>query len=188
LHYFPQLRIIGNVNTTAPTRTSLPETGGVRRRRYQGAAEVLWIALLLLLTLHFVALRINSRYLPHGDQGSWMSVAAELSKGNGFSTRWLEHAFLKPYALPRPDDYRYPGLVVLLAAAFKLSGTNYPVALWTVAALFIAFGLAFYLVVRRTWGVRVACAALPLVYFSLLQLMYATEVYSTSRILRHGGP
>jgi hypothetical protein len=147
-------------------------------RRFRTAAEILWVAVVLLLSLHFGKERIASRHLPHGDEGSWMSVAAELSRGNGFTTRWLEHGFLKPYDLPRPDDYRYPGLSLLLAASFSVFGTSYTVGLWTVFLTLIAFGLAFYAVARRTWGVRVASASLPIVCFSLLQLMYLTEVYT----------
>jgi hypothetical protein len=141
-------------------------------------AEAAWFLLLLIISLHFLAERIDTRSIPHGDEGSWMSVAAELSNGNGFTTRWLEHGFLKPYTLPRPDDYRYPALSLLLAAAFTVIGTSYTVALWCVALVFLLFGSAVYLVVKKRFGTRTACATLPLVYCSLLQLMYASEVYS----------
>jgi hypothetical protein len=157
---------------------SVSGNGQARYRRCIPAAETLWFLLLLLLSLHFIEQRIDTRVIPHGDEGSWMSVAAEFSKGNGFTTRWLEFGFLKPYELPRPDDYRYPGLTLLLGFAFKLFGAGYSVALWCVALLFMIFGLTFYFVVRRRFGVRTACATLPLVYLSLLQIMYASEVYS----------
>jgi 4-amino-4-deoxy-L-arabinose transferase-like glycosyltransferase len=157
---------------------SASKNGQARYRRINRIAETLWFLLLLLLSLHFVKERIDTRAIPHGDEGSWMSVAAEFSKGNGFTTRWLEFSFLKPYELPRPDDYRYPGLTLLLGLAFKLFGAGYTAALWCVAVLFMIFGLAVYLVVRQRFGIRTACATLPLVYLSLLQIMYASEVYS----------
>jgi hypothetical protein len=141
-------------------------------------AEMLWFLILLLLSIHFIEERIDTRTVPHGDEGSWMSIAAEFSKGNGFTTRWLEFSFLKPYEIPRPDDYRYPGLTIVLAGAFKLFGASYTVALWCVAILFMIFGLTVYLVVRQRFGIRTACATLPLVFLSLLQIMYASEVYS----------
>jgi hypothetical protein len=150
----------------------------IRRRLSPAIAEVVFVLLCALLAWHFVSERSAAKALPAGDEGSWMSVAAELSKGNGFTTRWLEHAFLTPYTLPRPDDYRYPGLTCLLAVAFRLAGTSYATALGLVGVLLLLFGIAVYLVVRRAFGRRTACATLPLVYFSLLQLMYGAEVYT----------
>ncbi|MBN2036317.1 MAG: glycosyltransferase family 39 protein [Chitinispirillaceae bacterium] len=140
--------------------------------------ELSWMVCVCVLALHFVSIRIDSRTIPHGDEGSWMSVAAELSRGNGFTTRWLEYPFLEPFELPRPDDFRYPGLVTLLAAAFALFGTTYTVALHLVAGVFFCFILACYAVIRRSFGARTACATLPLLCFSPLRLMYASEVYS----------
>jgi hypothetical protein len=140
--------------------------------------EVFYCALLAGMAYHLVAERIDHKTLPHGDEGSWMAAATELSYGNGFSTRWLEHGFLKPYALPRPDDYRYPGLVCLLAVAFLIFGCSYTTALTVVGCTFLLFGLAVYFVVRKAYGRKCAAAVLPLVYFSLLQLMYSTEVYT----------
>lgn len=160
---------------------SLTTASPVRKRsgvRIAAIAEIVWILLLMLIAVHFLAERIAVRSIPHGDEGSWLSVAAEFSQGNGFTTRWLEHGFLKPYALPRPDDFRFPGLVCILAGAFKLFGIGYPVALWTVALIFLVFGLVVYGIVRRVSGATVACATLPLVYFSPLHYIYATEVYS----------
>ena len=173
----PKWRILCIVATT-PKPCSVSVYGQACYRRRIHAAETFWFLIILLLSLHFVKERIDTRAIPHGDEGSWMSIAAEFSKGNGFTTRWLEFGFLKPYELPRPDDYRYPGLTLLLGLAFKLFGAGYTAALWCVAVLFMIFGLTVYLVVRAHFGIRTACATLPLVYLSLLQIMYASEVYS----------
>jgi hypothetical protein len=140
--------------------------------------EAVYCALLVAAAWHLVGERIDQRALPRGDEGSWMAAAAELSNGNGFTTRWLEHGFLKPYTLPRPDDYRYPGLVCILAGAFLVFGCSYTTALRVVGCTFLLFGLAVFGVTRRAFGRRTAVAVLPLVYFSLLQLMYNTEVYT----------
>ena len=80
--------------------------------------------LALALGFHFLALRIRTAGPPSGDEGSWIAVAAEFAHGRGFTTRWLECPFLVPYALPRPDDFRYPGLVSLLALAFRAFGID----------------------------------------------------------------
>jgi hypothetical protein len=174
---YPKWRILCTV-TTPPEAKAASRYSAASYRRFLPLAEALWFLLLMLLSLHCIEERIDTRAIPHGDEGSWMSIAAECSKGNGFTTRWLEFAFLKPFELPRPDDYRYPALTLLLALAFKLFGVSYTVGLWCVAALFMVFGLSVYLVVRRRFGIRTACAVLPLVYLSLLQIMYASEVYS----------
>lgn len=147
---------------------------------WQIVLEVLYCTILVAVAWHLVGERIDHRAFPHGDEGSWMAAAAELSHGNGFTTRWLEHGFLKPYALPRPDDYRYPGLVGILAGAFLIFGCSYTTALWAVGCIFLLFGLSVYSVVRRAFGRRTAITVLPLIYFSLLQLMYSTEVYTES--------
>lgn len=146
--------------------------------KFSFVAECVYILLITAIAIHFLTERIACKNMPHGDEGSWMSVASELSKGNGYTTRWLEFSFLKPYDVPRPDDYRYPGLVGLLALCFKLFGTTYAVAHSLTGVLFILFGFFVYAVVKKKHGVRTACATLPLVYFSLLQLMYNSEVYT----------
>ena len=106
-----------------------------------------------------------------------MSVAAELSRGNGFTTRWLEHPFLTPYAVPRPDDYRYPVFSMLLAQSFRLFGITYKVALWATALIFILFCISVYIVVKYIYGIRTAAVTLALTAFSLLQIEYASQVY-----------
>ncbi|MCU0609086.1 MAG: glycosyltransferase family 39 protein [Chitinispirillaceae bacterium] len=150
----------------------------MNRKKWLLLLECVVLLLLVGIAVHLLEERIASKSFPRGDEGSWMAVAAELSRGNGFTTRWLEHSFLKPYALPRPDDYRYPAFVCLLAAAFFLFGTNYAVAHALAAAIFIFFGLAAYTVIRRYFGRQTALATLPLIYFSLLQLLWASEVYT----------
>ena len=57
--------------------------------------EVVLVIAVLLLSIHFHARDIRHRVLPGGDEGSWMAVASQLEAGEGFSTRWLEHPFLK---------------------------------------------------------------------------------------------
>ena len=93
------------------------------------ASKYILIFIILLISFHFIRERVNYAGIPSGDEGSWMAVAAELSRGNGFTTRWLEWHFQKPYILPRPDDYRYPALVSILAVNFRLFGISYTTAL-----------------------------------------------------------
>jgi hypothetical protein len=139
-------------------------------------AEGCVVAALLCLSFHFVNERIHCPAQPAGDEGSWMSAAAELSRGHGFSTNWLEHAFLVPATLPRPDDYRYPALVTILASAFFLFGVSYIVALWTVGLLFVTFEALFYLVVRRVFGPQASVLSLVVFVTSLHQLQWNTIV------------
>ena len=68
--------------------------------------EALGIAVILLMSFHLVSERIVHAEFPGGDQGSWMSVAAQVSRGEGFTTRWLEYPFLQRAALPRPRSCR----------------------------------------------------------------------------------
>ncbi len=152
--------------------------GGRRARRATFIAETACLILLGFIAWHLIDERARWKSFPQGDEGSWMAVAAELSKGNGFTTRWLEHAFLTPYSVPRPDDYRYPAFTCLLAAAFKIWGTDYATAHRLVAALFLLFALSVYLTVRRQFGRYTALATVTLTCFSLLQLMYCSEVYT----------
>lgn len=140
--------------------------------------QVLFILSLLGISFHFLSERVNHRSFPSGDEGSWLSVAAEASRGHGFITRWLEHPFLTPYALPRPDDYRYPGLVACLAIGFKLFGISYDTALGVVTFLFSIYALLVYLVSRKFFGIRVACVTMACTVFSLLQLYWNSIVYT----------
>jgi hypothetical protein len=141
-------------------------------------ASIIVPAILILLSSHFLAERIAQQSFPTGDEGSWMAVAAQLASGNGFTTRWLEHPFLAPYALPRPDDYRYPGLSLALAASFKLFGASYRVALWCIAAIFLLFVILYYFAMWRQWGLTTAILASLLLVFSLLQLHWNSKVYT----------
>ena len=150
------------------------------RERILQYAEILFVITILCVSFHFLQIRINSRVIPYGDEGSWMSVGAELSRGNGFTTRWLEHPFLTPYAVPRPDDYRYPAFSLLLAQSFRLFGITYKVALWATAVTFILFCISVYIVVRYKYGIRTAAVTLALTAFSLLQIEYASQVYCES--------
>ena len=142
------------------------------------AAEMLFIAGVLFSGFHFLQQRIALRLIPSGDEGSWMAVAAELARGNGFTTRWLEHSFLTPYTLPRPDDYRYPGLTIILSLAFRLFGISYETALQVIAALFLLFCLAVYILCRYHFGMRTAGITLCVTIVSLLHLQYNSAVYT----------
>lgn len=73
--------------------------------------ETAFILLVLAISFHLIQERIEHARFPGGDEGSWMSVAAQVSRGEGYTTWWYEHPFLKPATLPRHDDYRYPRLV-----------------------------------------------------------------------------
>jgi hypothetical protein len=144
-------------------------------------AYILEVAALLFIAVvsyHLVSERITHARFPGGDEGSWMSVAAQLTRGEGFTTRWLEHPFLKPTTLPRPDDFRYPGLVVPLALAFKVFGISYSTALSTVAFVFFMYLTALYLVCRKAFGRKTALLTLLVSSISLLQLSWNTIVYS----------
>jgi hypothetical protein len=142
------------------------------------AWEATGAALALLAGFHFLALRVRAGGLPAGDEGSWLSVAAELARGHGFTTRWLEAHFLVPYTLPRPDDFRYPALTSLLALVFRLAGYSVEAARWTVTAVFLAFAAATWAVSRAAFGRWAGLAALWLTVCSLLQLQWNAAVYT----------
>lgn len=136
------------------------------------------VALAIALGIHFLALRIRAGGLPGGDEGSWISAAAELSRGRGFTTRWLEAHFLTPYVIPRPDDFRYPFFTSLLALAFKVFGLSVETARWTAAAAFTGFALMVWRACRSAFGPWTAMAALWLTVTSLLQLAWNSVVYT----------
>lgn len=140
--------------------------------------EVFYLILLLLISAHLLFERIDHRTIPSGDEGSWMAVSAELSRGHGFTTRWLEHPFLTPYQIPRPDDYRYPALTIIIAAVFKTAGISYDNGLYTVAVIFLVFLLSSYLTIRFIYGRITAAVSTSLMSISLLQLLYNSNVYS----------
>jgi hypothetical protein len=150
----------------------LPE---IRIKHY---AEAIAVAGLLIIQFHFLSERIDHCSLPSGDEGSWMSVAAQLCRGEGFTTRWLEFPFQKPYCLPRPDDYRYPALTMVLSLTFKLFGISFCTALWTVAAIAMLWAMAVFLVCRTCFGSKTALLTMMLLIFSLLQLEWTTHVYT----------
>jgi hypothetical protein len=142
------------------------------------AAEILILAVIMIGSLYLISIRINHRCFPGGDEGSWMSVAAQLCRGEGFTTRWYEHPIQKYPLLPRPEDFRYPGLSLILASAFSIAGISYAVALWSVAILFILFLILFYLIIRKLHGPPAAILCILVTAFSLLQLEWNSVVYS----------
>ena len=139
--------------------------------------ECVCVAALLCIGFHFVSERIAHRGLPSGDEGSWLSVSARFCQGRGFSTNWLEFQFQKPYVLPRPDDFRYPGLTVVLASVFTCAGISYAAALKTCGALFLCFCGGAYFFVRKVFGRATAVLTLCAMVFSLHQLQWNTIVY-----------
>ncbi len=141
-------------------------------------ASVCALVGVLFISYHLISQRINHADFPGGDQGSWMSVAAQLSRGEGFTTRWLEHPFLRPLTLPRPDDFRYPGLALPLACSFAVFGVSYKTALWTVAVVFFIFLLVLFLVCRQAFNGKTAIVAVAVTAVSLLQLQWNSIVYS----------
>lgn len=140
--------------------------------------ECVFVTAILLAGFHCIAERIDLRTMPSGDEGSWLSVAAELSRGHGFSTHWLEYQFQKPYALPRPDDFRYPALTLLLAAVFRVTGVSYTAALWTCAGIFLCFCAAVYGTVQKAFGPATALLTLCATALSLNQLQWNSVVYA----------
>ena len=140
--------------------------------------EAVYVGIVLLLTFFLLRQRIEHREFPSGDEGSWMGVAAQLERGEGFTTRWYEHPYLDHQLLPRPDDYRYPGLTLPLAAMFRLFGTSYAVALYTVAVLQLLFLFLLFMITRRLYGSAVGCSTLAVTALSLLQLEWNSAVYS----------
>ncbi len=146
--------------------------------RWLKGTEILAVIAVLGWGLYFVWLRFSHYGLPHGDEGSWMSVAVELARGNGFTTRWLENHWLTPYSLPRPDDFRYPGLTLLLASAFWITGPSLNAAFTVITLVYFGFALSVFFLVRRLYGRYTALGSLLLTLFSLHQLHWNTLVYS----------
>lgn len=140
--------------------------------------EAVYVCIVLLQAFFLLQQRIEHREFPSGDEGSWMGVAAQLGRGEGFTTRWFEHPYLNHPLLPRPDDYRYPGLTLPLAAMFRLFGPSYGVALYTVAVLQLLFLFLLYRITRRLYGAFVGCTTLTVAALSLLQLEWNSAVYS----------
>jgi len=142
------------------------------------AAHAGALIVILLIAQHLLSERIQQRTFPDGDEGSWMAVASQLAKGEGFTTRWLEHPFLVPYALPRPDDFRYPALTLSLAAGFRIEGLSYQTGLWVIELIFMLFLAALFILIRQRFDAATAIIAGLLAAFSLLQLYWNTQVYT----------
>jgi hypothetical protein len=140
--------------------------------------EIISFSLVLLVSFHLVFERLRCAQFPGGDEGSWMSAAAQVARGDGFTTRWLEMPFLKPTALPRPDDFRFPGLVFLLALSFKVFGISYATALWTAAGIYFIFICVVFFACRQAFGRLAAIITMAITSLSLLQLQWNTIVYS----------
>lgn len=158
----------------------IPAPQPLMKGKRLSAGEALGAALALAVGAWLLALRIRGGGLPTGDEGSWIAVAAELADGKGFTTRWLEAPFLVPYAIPRPDDFRYPFLVSLLALDFRIFGASVETARWTVAALQLAFATAAWGVCRAAFGRWAALACLWIMVTSLLQLEWGAAAYTES--------
>jgi hypothetical protein len=138
------------------------------------------IALLVPLgfAMHCLWLRFHAMQFPSGDEGSWLAVAAQWSRGEGFTTRWLEHHWQLPYALPRPDDFRYPGLTLIIGSAFRIFGISYAVALCVIASIFLTFIASVFVSLRGRLGFWSAFGAACLTAASPLQLQWNSAVYT----------
>jgi len=141
-------------------------------------AEITCVLIIIAVSYTFLTMRTDHACFPSGDEGSWMSVASQLARGEGFTTRWYEHPFLTHPMLPRPDDFRYPGLTLALAAAFTAAGTSYATALHTTTVIFILFLLTLYIIIRKRYGITTALTTVSATVFSLLQLHWNAAVYS----------
>jgi len=138
------------------------------------------VSFIIGISLYLQIQRISYRTLPGGDESSWMSVASELIKGNGFFTRSLEFHWLEQYTLPRPEDFRFPAFTLTLAGAFKIFGVSYLVALLTVVFLNLSFEILFFITIRKIFGNATALFGLVVTVFSPIQLMYNTFVLTES--------
>jgi hypothetical protein len=159
-------------------RKSAASASNARNKIIRLVPELLVLIAIELLAFHLASERINARQFPQGDEGSWMMVASQVAHGQGFTTRWLEHPFLTPTVLPRPDDFRYPGLTLILAAAFSLFGISYATALWAVLGIFLVFLLVVYAASRAAFGRGAAILTMLVSAVSLLQLYWNTQVYT----------
>ncbi len=142
--------------------------------RFHAIGLVLVIALAAFLRIGY----IQHPHLPGGDEPSWMSVAAQLAQGQGFTTRWLEHLFLQPQTLPRPDDFRFPGFTLILTIAFGLFGISYKTALY--AQLFIGLFslLALYYLIKKLFNKDCALLTVFFSAISLYQIHLGSRVYA----------
>lgn len=162
----------------APTLDPTGRKGGTPKGFLSGRrVEAAGLLLCLALAAGLLAQRVASGPLPSGDEGSWLSAAASLAAGEGFVTRWLEFHYLEPYALPRPDDMRYPVLTGVLALGIKAFGPSFVVARALVAGIFLAFLAAAWWAVRLRYGGAPAFLTAFLTALSPLQLEWASAVY-----------
>lgn len=140
--------------------------------------EISAVLIIVITGWWLLGLRTATHQFPSNDDGSWMSVAAQLSRGEGFTTCWYENPFLEHEHLPRPEDTRYPGLSLILAAAFSIAGLSYSTALNTTTAIFLVFLLLFYFTIRKRYGKVTALTSLAVTTFSLMQLYWNSFVFT----------
>lgn len=124
--------------------------------------------------------RVQFPGVPGGDEPSWMNVAAQVARGEGFTTRWLEHLFLSHQELPRPEDHRFPAYTAILAAAFKTFGISYQVAQYTQLLIAMLSMVMLYVLVSRAWGKACGLCTLFFTAISLEQIKWGSLVYSES--------
>jgi len=158
------------------TRSPVPKP--LPRKSFNVIYRIALVAMPLLFAAYALHLRHQSMDLPQGDEGSWMAVATQFSEGKGYTTMWLEHHWLKPYSIPRPDDFRYPGLTTVLGIAFYLGHPSVALGRNVVAALFLLFALSVFLVIRRHFGFKPALLTLWLTCVSLFQHSWNAAVYT----------
>jgi hypothetical protein len=137
---------------------------------------------LLAIALFAFALRLDliaARSMPGGDEGSWMQVASNVARGDGFVSRVKEHFFTGANdAVRHPEDCRHPFFAGLLAVVFSLAGFTFKNALLVVAGLgMLQAGLVF-LLTRSLWNTTVALIAVALVLMSPFHLAMSTSVYA----------
>lgn len=134
----------------------------------------------LLLAGAFLAVRVAAAPFPSGDEGSWLSAAASLARGEGMTTRWLEYHWMEPYAVPRPDDMRYPVLTALLAIGMKVVGPSLLAMRGLIACVHLAFLAGVWQASRLRFGALPALLAAIAMALSPLQYEWSALVYCES--------
>lgn len=148
--------------------------GPTRRAEALALAGILLVG--LLVQVHFA----RAHSLPYGDEGHFLEIANNLIEGRGFVSRLKHHFYPFNDGVEHPDDTRQPGVPLLFAALFGVTGVCYLASKLLLVACNLMSALLVHRIGARVFEPRVGLVAAALVVLYPTQFFFWTGAVQSS--------
>ncbi len=136
--------------------------------------------LIIIITLAFT-LRystLKNHVIPSGDEGSFLSLALNISEGKGFTNNVIWHYYHKNESLPYPEDTRHPLYAIFIAGLYQLTGVSLRPAQWLNVVFNLISIVLVFLLGRKLHSDKAGLFAAFLMAISWPQIKYSAFIYS----------